>query len=147
MPSSGSAVDRIKIEFLFVDWRPVTADNSQYQFDAEIESQSHYGNNKYPQSQFSLKLNNTGPKTIEGLTLFGVLLDQNDKLVDILVMDPNAYSDLAASNTSVNYVMSSFSQTGRCVGPKPSNTTFHYWITFESDTGQRITRHYYEKFP
>lgn len=147
MPSSGSAVDKIKIEFLYVDWRPVTADNSQYQFDVKIENQSYYGNNKYPQSQFSLKLNNTGTKTIKGLTLFGVLLDQNDKLVDIQVMDPNTYPDLAASNTSVDYVMSSFSKTGRCVGPTPSNTTFHYWITFKSETGQVITRHYYEKLP
>ncbi len=139
--STGSEVRKLKIVFDYASWRPTTDDVSEYPIDVIVSNHQFYGNNQYPQSKFNIVVNNLGLNTLEGVHLFGGLINQEGELVDIIKMG-NSNELSIAPKSSVEFEVMSFSETGRCVGAKPFKSTFHYWISFMTDGGQVITRYF-----
>lgn len=146
MQSPDISVAKLRIEFNDVYWRPVSQGNLDYQIETEVRKHSLYNSEKYPQHQFLVSIKNIGAVEIQELSIFGVVMNHDGQLVDMLFLNPT--KETLSPDEASNFEIRSMSKSGRCVGPAdPQGYTFHYWITFTAEDGERITNYNHETLP
>lgn len=146
MQSSDTSVAKLRIEFNDVYWRPVSQDNLDYKIETEARKHSLYNSEKYPQHQLSLNIKNIGAMKIQKLSIFGIVMNHDGQLIDMLFLNPT--KETLSPDEASNFEIRSMSKSGRCVGPAdPQGYTIHYWVTFTAEDGERITDYNYVTLP
>lgn len=138
MQSTDNPVAKLRIEFDAVYWRPVNPSNRDYQIETEVRKHSLFGSEKHPQHQFIVNIKNIGAVDIQKLSIFGVVMNHEGQLIDMLLLNPT--QETLSPDKASNFEIRSMSKSGRCVGPAdPQGYTLNYWVTFIAEDGQRIT--------
>ena len=139
MSGSESVTSVLKLSVRDVEWESVSEMVSQYRYEVELEGHGMYGNSAYPQHVAVFKVHNLSDLTMRDVQFWGAVENQQGDTVDIL--HQGGPLDLAPDRV-VSFVLRSRSTSGRCVGPADSEGyTLHYWLTFETEDGQQVTRY------
>lgn len=133
----------VQLDIHDVVWKPISGTLTQYRYDVVLQSHSTYGNTDYPQHAAMFKVQNLSNSKMSKVELFGVVQDHKGNAVDILYRGGGA--DLAPDQIGY-FVIKSFSPSGRCVGGSDKEGyILHYWLDFQTEEGQLVTRYYTTK--
>jgi len=138
-----SKTPTFKLVFDQVEWSPVTETITEYPHEISLITHEIYGNVDYPQHRVSFRIQNLGDKTMSLVRCFGIVQDQMGNTVDVLRMSSNHLVQDLSPNESIMLEVESFSKSGRCVGrADPEGYTLNYWLAFQTEGRQLMTRYY-----
>lgn len=140
IPSSGSV---LRLAMQDVVWKSASSQIGQYRYEVGFMNHSMYGNSSYPQHATMFSVRNLGKLEMKKVRLFGVLQNHLGDAVDVLFREGAA--DLPPGEAGY-FLIKSRSSSGRCVGAADSQGyILHYWLDFETEDGQSVTRYYTTK--
>lgn len=125
-----------------VEWTKLDDNEDSYTLDTEVQN-LWTSEDVYSWHTATVLINNTGSKTVYHVTIFGIILDAEERLLDVLYsVEPGKWAkgEKIRPGQQIAIQAHSLSKTGRCLGKSNSeNIQFEYWVNAMTGMGQPIT--------